>query len=179
MPAPRPDDASLCQQCGLCCNGVLFVDVKLQAGEHAAKFEKLGVPVSPARGKCAAAITQSCPALAGLLCRIYSERPAYCRAFDCAVLKRVRNGGLSEKTALKLIRSAHRKADQVKGLMRELGDTEESQALSVRFKALLRQVERRAFPLDQANKYAQLTTAMHSLNVLLITKFYPGDNHEK
>ena len=178
MPAPVPDDGALCRQCALCCNGVLFVDVKLQAGENPAHFEKLGISVSPGRGKCAPAILQSCPALKGALCGIYKERPAYCRAFDCSVLKRVQRGALSEGTALRLIRVARTKVDEVKGLLRKLGDNDESGPLSLRFKKLMRNAGKAAVSREQAQTYAELTTAMHGLNVLLSTEFYPGDNHE-
>jgi hypothetical protein len=178
MPAPLPEAGAICRQCALCCNGVLFVDVKLQAGENPAHFEKLGIRVSPAKGRCGPSILQSCPALKGNLCGIYKERPGYCRAFDCSVLKRVQGGGLSESAAVKLIRVARTKAEEVKRLLLEAGDHDESCPLSIRFKKLMRLAGKAPLSKEQAQTYAELTTAMHGLNVLLSTEFYPGEHHE-
>jgi len=43
MSAVKPTDAisQLCPNCGLCCNGVLFADVELRAGDDAGRLAEL------------------------------------------------------------------------------------------------------------------------------------------
>src|SRR5437879_4693777 len=44
--ASTNNPANLCLECGLCCNGVIFADVRLQAGEDATALRNLGLSVS-------------------------------------------------------------------------------------------------------------------------------------
>jgi len=96
----------LCNACGLCCNGVLFKDVQLQPGDDAAHLRSLGLPireprrVPPRTGRSPHShevrktrFPQPCAALCdGNRCRIYAERPARCREFECALFKSVAAG---------------------------------------------------------------------------------------
>jgi uncharacterized protein len=86
--------ASLCQSCGMCCDGSLFERVVLQPGEvEAARRNRLRVLGS---GK---GFEQRCDALGepGPLgerrCTIYGERPLSCRNFTCRLYARHRVGG--------------------------------------------------------------------------------------
>lgn len=84
---------SLCQACGLCCDGSLFGRVPLAAEEVApARRNRLRVVAS------AKSFEQSCTALAasraGRSCAIYAERPEACLRFTCLLYERhVREGG--------------------------------------------------------------------------------------
>jgi hypothetical protein len=80
-------------------------------------------------------------------------------------------GEKDEPAALRVVRSTRQKADQVRRLMRELGDPHEHMALSVRFRRLQRRLER-GFP-DEASaaRFADLTLAVHDLNLLLHREF--------
>ena len=49
----------LCPNCGLCCNGVLFADVELRAGDDAKKLKKLGLEPHP-KPKTKMAFAQPC-----------------------------------------------------------------------------------------------------------------------
>jgi hypothetical protein len=178
----------LCLQCGLCCNGVLFRDVELQPGDDAQKLKSLGMPVktSPTRNSKPETrnhkFNQPCSALgADCRCRIYADRPARCRSFECALLLEVIAGETEVDPALKLIRSTRRKADKVLKLMRDIGDTNEAVSLSVRFRKLRQRFE--AGDIDEwlaqqseeelFDLYGQLTLAVHDLNGVLAKKFYP------
>jgi len=134
-----PDDCvqTLCPTCALCCNGVLFADVRLQPGDSARKLAALGVPL-----KTRGAITrfaQPCSCLDGKLCRIYVDRPVRCRTFECRTLQRTLAGEITEEQALKSIRRALRFAGRVRRILRELGDTDESVPLSRRYQRMMRQ----------------------------------------
>jgi hypothetical protein len=129
--------AALCPHCALCCNGVLFADVRLQAGDVPQRLASLGVALQT-RGKLTR-FTQPCSCLEGKLCRIYDERPTRCRTFECRVLQRVQAGEVTERAALKSIQNALRCAEKVRSILRELGDTDESVPLSRRYQRMMRE----------------------------------------
>ncbi|MGA4644749.1 YkgJ family cysteine cluster protein [Limisphaera sp. 4302-co] len=89
-PHPVPADQAarqLCPQCGLCCNGVLFTDVRISDPAEAEALLKLGVDLRRRSDKWR--LPQPCPCFDGSLCRVYDHRPARCRSFACGVLQRV------------------------------------------------------------------------------------------
>jgi len=181
----RPAEA-LCQQCGLCCNGALFADVKLHLTERPAVASALAslpppaVPLgqpatrpSSVRAPCKT-LGQPCPAFDGRLCRIYAERPQYCRDFECALLKRFRAGRLSATAAAVTVRSARKRVTAVSDLLRRLGDTDETSPLAARFHRLARRIETSLPEEESTRRFGKLTLAMHALNQILSSKFYPG-----
>lgn len=186
----KPDTApeeELCLKCGLCCNGVLFSDVRLQPGDNPARLRSLGLRLdrprpkprigktAPARDPAAGAwkFQQPCAALDGCRCRIYTDRPKYCRQFDCALLKDFQAGRIERKAALRVIHDARENAEKVRVLLRELGDTNEEAALSARFRQTARRMEESGLSKERAAAYGQLTLAVHNLNYLLSQSFYP------
>lgn len=187
MTSPGSLPERLCLACGLCCNGVLFKDVELQSGDDAERLGWLGLPIHekrrvpqktgrppPARAKMIK-FPQPCAALCdGNRCRIYAERPARCREFECALFKSVAAGKTELTAALKTIRAARQRADQVRRFLRALGDIDEHLALSLRFKRTRRRLEAGGFDDTSADTFGELTLAVHALNVLLSSKFYPG-----
>jgi Fe-S-cluster containining protein len=121
----------------LCCNGVLFGDVELQRSDDVKRLAALGVELFPKGRK--RAFAQPCACLVNGLCSIYTDRPARCRAFDCATLKRLQRGEITVTAARKSIAGAKRCMEEVLRLVRELGDTSESQPLNRRYAALMAQ----------------------------------------
>ena len=188
----KPED--ICLACGLCCDGVIFADVKLQPGDSPAPFAALQSDPSPAEtsssehrlvprsgarasfvvAKCETRIRQPCVAFDGCRCRIYSQRPKHCRDFECLLLSSVRAGRTEKSAALEIIRTARRRADKVWRLLRQLGDTDEDLALSVRFRQTAKRLERAALDQETADLYGELTLAVHDLNCLVNSAFYPG-----
>jgi hypothetical protein len=183
---------SLCLECGLCCNGVLFADLKLQPEDNHLRLQALGLPLVKPRSKVPEAeaeapfrpanaappnprLRQPCPAFDGCRCRIYPERPKYCREFECLLLQSRQAGRTDPPGALRLLRTARQRVDKVRRLLRDLGDTEEQTALAARFRRTARRVEKAGFDELTADTYAQLTLAVHDLNFLLSGAFYPGD----
>lgn len=164
--------AQLCPQCAMCCNGVLFKDVELQPGDNAARLKALGLPFART---LTLKFPQPCEALCeDRRCRVYAERPARCREFECALLKSVVAGEMEPLGALRVIRDTQRRAERVKRLLRELGDDEESRALSLRFRRMQRRFESTALDEAMADKFGELTLAVHDLNLVLRAKFYPA-----
>lgn len=127
----------LCPKCGLCCNGVLFADVELQKGDDARWLAEFGLSLKKKGRK--QALAQPCACFDGSWCRIYAERPGYCRAFECGLLKRVQAGELEAKTALKTIVEAKRRIEKVRKILRQLGQNDEQLALIKRYSQAMRQ----------------------------------------
>ena len=184
----KPDDSNpLCLECGLCCNGVIFADVQLQPGDDARRLASLGLPVgAPVTRRPAVReskpdsvaeplkFPQPCAGFEGCRCRIYDDRPKYCREFECLTLKRVNAGRLGLTEAQRIIREARRRADNVRRLLLELGDKDERTALSLRFQRMTKRVESHPADDETADTYSRLTLAVHDLNLLLAQAFYPG-----
>jgi Fe-S-cluster containining protein len=172
----EPDANSLCRECGLCCNGVIFADVQLQSGDNAARLRALGLAFLKNRQSPIAnrKFSQPCTAFAGCACKIYSERPTYCRQFECLLLKSVKAGETNSSDAIRVIRSALRRVKKVKRLLQQLGDTDDSVALSKRFRRMQRKLEGVSLSRETAQIFGELTLAVHDLNILLAEKFYPA-----
>ena len=164
--------SKLCLACGICCNGVLFRDVELHPGDDARALESLGLPLERLRTKTRFA--QPCAALCpDNRCRLYADRPHQCQAFECALFKKVAERQVELDAALRAIRRALRLADRVKQLLRELGDSDEALALARRFRRTKRRLEDRGADEASAACFAELSLAVHDLNLLLRREFYP------
>ena len=124
--------AQLCPRCGLCCDSALFADVELRAGDDARRLRKAGLPLVKKRpGQLA--FPQPCANFDGRLCRIYADRPAQCRRFECGLLQRVATGTLTAAAARGKISMAQRRAAQIRVLLRSLGQGDEQMALTHRY----------------------------------------------
>jgi hypothetical protein len=146
MSATDPADAvsQLCPNCGLCCNGVLFADVELRAGDGAKRLKQLGLTLHK-KGQGKLAFAQPCACFDGKLCGIYADRPKRCRTFECGLLKRVQAGGLEADVALKTIKQTKRQMEKVRVLLRQLGQNDEGLAMTKRYAQVM------SAPIDLAD----------------------------
>lgn len=164
----------LCLQCGICCNGVLFRDVEMPRGAGADTLRKHGLRLVSGRNKLR--LLQPCAALNGCLCRVYADRPAHCRDFECGLYKAVLDGRVTASFAIRAIRKTLRLSERVRQLLGELGCHEETVALSLRFQRIKKRFSIEETNEAAANTFADLSLAVHELNLLLRGAFYPGDN---
>lgn len=157
-----PFTDTLCLQCGLCCNGVLFADVRPEPGDKS--------PLFADRSR----VNQPCPAFDSgtCACAIYTKRPTRCRKFECRQFLGVQTGHITTETALKRIRAAQRLAAKVEKLLTELGHNNPKLPLSRRFKRCQRAAETGGFTRDQLDTLAELQLAVHELTLLLSQHFY-------
>lgn len=164
----------LCRACGLCCDGTLFDLVKLEASDDAARIKALGLPVTVSRGKAPVArFPQPCAALcADRTCRLYADRPWQCRVFECRVFKEAKAGRLTLAVALKRVKQARQRADKVRRLLRELGDTDEHRALGERFHRTSERLEAGGADAAAKAKFADLSLAVHHLKLRAFDQFY-------
>jgi Fe-S-cluster containining protein len=173
----NPDKSnSLCLECGLCCNGVIFADVQLEPGDDARLLQSLGLKFSSNNKSQIVKykFAQPCTAFAGCKCVVYSERPSYCRKFECLLLKSVKAGEVKPADAIRTIRSALQRVKKVKRLLEQLGDADDSIALSKRFRRMQRKLESKPSSKEVAHLFGELTLAFHDLNIMLSEKFYPA-----
>jgi Fe-S-cluster containining protein len=164
----------LCLACGLCCDGTLFDNVRLGPGDAAEKLKALGLPVRVTRAKTPTSFfRQPCAALCeNRTCRVYADRPSQCRSFECGVFKSAQAGRISFTAGLRQVTRARRKADHIRQLLRELGDTEEHRSLSERFRRVQQRMETEAVDAVAAGMFAELGQEMHAFKLLAHGKFY-------
>jgi Fe-S-cluster containining protein len=127
--------ARLCPQCGLCCNGILFEDVRLVRGDKALVLEKGGLKLRRHGRKTA--FGQPCPWFDGRLCAAYDQRPLRCRHFDCHTLKQAAKRQITRADALARIREAKREVATVMRLLRALGQNDEHLPLVHRYRLVM------------------------------------------
>lgn len=153
---------TLCLQCGLCCNGVLFADVRPEPGDRS--------PLFAGRSR----VNQPCPVFnAGdCTCAIYAERPARCLKYECRQWIKVRAGKSTAAAALKKIRTARKLANRVETLLAELGHRDVNLPLTRRFKRCQRVAENGGLPPEQLGILADLQRSMHELTLLLLREFH-------
>ncbi len=97
--------STLCQRCGLCCDGSLFSHVPLQLEEVApARRNELDV-VELVGGS--PALRLGCSALKDRRCTLYAERPLGCHAYSCRLFNEVAGGRLSLDEGLAVVDRAH------------------------------------------------------------------------
>src|SRR5215216_8147024 len=114
----------LCPACGLCCNGVLFGDVELQAEDDRKGLAALGLRLHQKRKTLL--LSQPCSCFDGKLCGIYTDRPVRCRKFNCRLVQDVQNGDRTVPAALKSIKRARRQVKLVRALLESLGERDDA-----------------------------------------------------
>ena len=159
----------LCAACGMCCNGVMFHIVRLQAGESPKAFAALGLKVKRKRGE--SHFVQPCAAHRDSQCAIYAARPERCRVFECRQLQRVASGEIDEAQAREKIAEAMQRIGEVNDLLQRIGGTNEMRHLSKRCEQAM--AEPLDSPADEAalETRRQLARAMEKLNALLDQEF--------
>jgi Fe-S-cluster containining protein len=129
--------AELCPSCGMCCNGVLFADVRLRAADDLKKLAALGLRLERHGNKMR--FMQPCPAFDGKLCRVYAQRPSPCQAFECRLLTDIHDGRKTVPEAHKVIRQIRKLAEKVLLLLEALGNSDRFESLSSRYKTVMAQ----------------------------------------
>ncbi len=97
--------STLCQRCGLCCDGNMFTAIPLRPAEVDGLRElSLPVRIGPAG---APSLAQRCTALEGRCCTVYAGRPEVCRRYRCLLLTALVEAEVSLEEALAVVEGAH------------------------------------------------------------------------
>ncbi|MDC0707881.1 YkgJ family cysteine cluster protein [Stigmatella sp. ncwal1] len=107
--------STLCQHCGLCCDGNLFDHVPLRDAE-VDTMRRLSLTVVT-RKDGSAALAQHCDALKGRVCTAYAERPEGCRRYHCALFSALAEGEVSLNEALSVVGEAHARIQAVEAVL--------------------------------------------------------------
>lgn len=86
---------ALCADCGLCCNGTLFVSVAVDE-EAAARLRGRLPLIDAPKGPV---LQLPCAGLDGVRCRLYRDRPDRCRTFTCELRRDLEEGRVSNDDA--------------------------------------------------------------------------------
>ncbi|MEO7319834.1 MAG: YkgJ family cysteine cluster protein [Chthoniobacteraceae bacterium] len=159
----------LCSACGLCCNGVMFHTVKMQAGDSPKELAALGLKLK--RKSSGQYLLQPCPAFCGTHCSIYDSRPERCRMFECQQLKRVAAGETTETAALECIREAQRRVGELEELLEKAGKTDPKRALSKRYEKVTAEPVTALSDPEAVALRERLTGAMRELELMLDREF--------
>ena len=88
------------------------------------------------------------------------------------MFKQATAGQITFATALRLVRQVRRRADKIRRLLRELGDTAEHRALGERFHRTSERLESGQADAATKAKFADLSLAMHRLKLQAFARFY-------
>lgn len=164
--------ANLCPKCGLCCNGVLFGDVELQASDDAKQLRALGLTLER-EGK-ALRFSQPCSCFDGALCKIYEQRPARCRRFECGLVRSVAAGSKTTQAAVKAIGQCRKQVASVRELLEKLGQRDEHLPLSRRCAKVISQPIDLSASEEEIEMRGELLLAIARLTSVLDRDFLKG-----
>ena len=153
----------LCLQCGLCCNGVIFADVRRERGD-----------VSPLFKQHVLRVSQPCPAFnaANCRCAVYAERPVRCRKFECKQLIAVQAGKTTSGVALKKIREVQALVKAGEDILAVLGHNRLDLPFNKRFQECQAAAEKEKIAPEDLHRLADLQLTVHRMNALLARNFY-------
>jgi len=93
--------SDLCLECGLCCQGVLFLNASFSL-EETSFVQSLGLTISTLNQRLS--FNLPCPLLNDKCCSIYAQkRPGVCGAYQCSLLKNYLAGALELPAALEIV----------------------------------------------------------------------------
>lgn len=107
--------STLCQHCGICCDGTLFTQVPLQPAE-AESLQRHALPIGQ-RDDGAPMLALHCAALEDRSCSVYPERPEPCRTYRCNLHIALGEGEVSLEEALEVVEGAHAHIHSVKAAL--------------------------------------------------------------
>lgn len=159
---------SLCTECGLCCNGVLFTSVICSTATEARRMEELGSRITTTEGL--ASFPQPCHHLNGTRCQVYGDRPGRCRQFECELLKSVRGNNRTVERAAAIIIETRSAADKLESQLTALGNTDTQTAVAYRCDQVMDN------PTDKTDEwwdnYAEFNLQLRKVQALLRQHFY-------
>ena len=121
---------SLCIDCGLCCDGTMYSTVEINETDRLARLQKKGFNLLLQDGK--SVFEQPCTAFGSGCCSIYAQRPAMCRAYRCALLRKHDANEISTDEAKALIARTIAMRDEVRLALEKLTGADGSLSLPKR-----------------------------------------------
>jgi hypothetical protein len=151
----------------------MFTHVELDDDDDESAVREAGLPVTRPPGT-APRFAQPCAAFTSC-CGIYDQRPARCRAFRCAVLRRLETGEIDAAAATSLVSSARPLADAARArLGAHLGDQQGGVAdMAAR---VTREIEESPDPVAARVERLEVLAEYVALEILLRNHFRNRDD---
>ncbi|MES2137311.1 MAG: YkgJ family cysteine cluster protein [Pseudomonadota bacterium] len=157
--------SDLCNACGLCCNGVLFDHVAIEAGESE-QVARLGFALSTAK-EGGERFAQPCPMFRNNCCSIYADRPGSCRGYRCELLKKLEAGEIGFDAAIGRVAEAKAILERIRPLL----DGRRDGAAGKQWAALLKEWQSRSPEERAAGQEGHLVLELALLNRFLNLHF--------
>jgi hypothetical protein len=93
--------------------------------------------------------------------------------------KDAKAGRIAFPVAVRSVKQARRKGDNIRWLLRKLGDTDEQRSLGDRFRRTQRRMEAGGVDAAAGETFAELGVAVHQFNLLAHGRFYTRVEVEK
>jgi len=155
----------------MCCNGVIFHNVRLQPNDSLRELLAHGLKFKSKHTE--KFVLQPCPAYLDSKCSIYQQRPERCHLFECRQLRRVASGEISESAALEKIQEAVNRAARVDQLLNQSGKNDPKKPLSKRYEKITAEPVDLSGDPEVIELRSQLTLSMQALTDLLDKDFCP------
>jgi Fe-S-cluster containining protein len=159
---------NICIECGLCCDGTIFDHAPLETRDDLIPLRAAGV----AFDQDLTQFSLPCAALEAQCCSVYESRPSICRAYRCALLKRVESGETDDDSARDIIATVIQLRDQVRPTLSAKVDPE--QATTASLNAMLHTVFRDEGGLSPTER-AELMLDVAALRTMLAKYFQNPD----
>ena len=128
----------LCTDCGFCCSGVLFIDVRIDDKQELDRVVNCGVELEQHDGHNY--LTQPCQCLDERShCKVYDKRPNMCASFECGVLKHLKTGGWSLSKCKQTVKEAQVNVRALTNTLVKLGNLDVGVPLFLRTEEVLSQ----------------------------------------
>ena len=163
--------SNLCGQCGLCCDGTLFVTMKPEKDDRIDHLSLLAVETDADGIRF---YRQPCTAHAGHQCSVYHDRPQTCRGYQCKVLQDMQRGNLGQDVAVARVTEARRLAHKVSQDLAVWLD----HPLPCAFDTLVSEFNRRWSAMDAIQRKVVNPVMLLEMGAVLVmlAKHFKGDN---
>lgn len=118
-------------------------------------------------------LQQPCAGLEGCRCRVYGDRPAHCRDFECTLLLQFKRHRLTRREVIRRIRRTRKLAARAAIILTQLGEGEAKTSLRIRFRRLCHTFDASSASPASAALFHELSLVIHTLNLQLSEWFYP------
>ncbi len=150
----------------MCCNGVLFHQVRLQAKDSPKTLASLGFRLKRKQGQ--EVFEQPCTAWRQEGCSVYADRPCRCRQFECRQALGVRSGLITEEQARKNVQEAQKLVANLQQALELCGSRNTNRPLLKRATMLLDAIDSEVTPHPED---LSLLQALQRLEAYLDTEF--------
>ncbi len=160
---------NICIECGLCCDGTIFSFVPIEPEDDVGPLREVGAILETDE---TARFLQPCAALELRCCSIYESRPSLCRAYRCALLKRVEAGEAEVEEARDIIATVIELRDRVRPTIEAMVNPRKQEAMVTLYSLMRAKLSEGADETPAADR-AALLLDIAALRVLLASQFDP------